>query len=357
MFELSKMERGGRSIQPYRGSLRSRDSSSTRSSDPKERVKDCCRKLVAFMCTQVGVGGLVVGYTIVGAFGFMYIETMSENKEILLVQQTRNTCVQSLWPIAEKYNILNKTQLRIEVDEELLKFQDTLVQSIKRGYNGVSVFSMWTFPAALMFSLSIITMIGYGNLVPRTQIGKGVTVLYAVFGIPLYILYFMNMGKILAQTFKWLYTWLYKCTSDPRNGSNHSDDELEPPKKIIVPSTACLWVIGGYVLTGTIMFAEWERWDYLDSTYFCVTSLCKIGMGDFVPGANIKDSASGNQTKLVINYLYLLLGLGLVAMCYNLMREEVKVKVQELKEDLGQCLEDVRVRAIACCSVRRRIAT
>ena len=46
------------------------------------------------------------------------------------------------------------------------------------------------------------------------------------------------------------------------------------------------------------MFAEWENWEYLDACYFCVTSLCKIGMGDFVPGANLH--ASSNQTKLVI---------------------------------------------------------
>lgn len=40
-----------------------------------------------------------------------------------------------------------------------------------------------------------------------------------------------------------------------------------------------------YLLVGTIMFAEWEGWNYLDSIYFCVTSLLKIGFGDFVPGA------------------------------------------------------------------------
>ena len=36
----------------------------------------------------------------------------------------------------------------------------------------------------------------YGNLVPRTQWGKIVTMMYAVCGIPVYILYFMNMGKV-----------------------------------------------------------------------------------------------------------------------------------------------------------------
>jgi potassium channel subfamily K, invertebrate len=95
---------------------------------------------------------------------------------------------------------------------------------------------------------------------------------------------------------------------------------------------------------GTIMFAEWERWDYLDAAYFCVTSLCKIGIGDFVPGANILDSLDkGNQTKLVINFVYLLLGMGLIAMCYNLMREEVKVKMQEVKRDMKRWLDSLRI--------------
>ena len=73
-----------------------------------------------------------------------------------------------------------------------------------------------------MFTLSVITMIGYGNTVPRlghsngliiftlciiysatiilakfrTEWGKIATMVYALFGIPVYILYFMNMGKV-----------------------------------------------------------------------------------------------------------------------------------------------------------------
>lgn len=41
-----------------RSSVRSRDdsSSSIGSNQNTKRVKDCCRKTVAFMCTQVGVG-------------------------------------------------------------------------------------------------------------------------------------------------------------------------------------------------------------------------------------------------------------------------------------------------------------
>ena len=81
----------------------------------------------------------------------------------------------------------------------------------------------------------------------------------------------------------------------------------------MIPSTACIWVMLGYLFSGTIMFAEWEGWNYLDSTYFCVTSLCKIGLGDFVPGTNsrTKDGQS-NNIKLIINFVYLLGGCGQV---------------------------------------------
>ena len=53
-------------------------------------------------------------------------------------------------------------------------------------------------------------MIGYGRLVPRTEWGKIATIIYACVGIPVYILYFMNMGKVLATILKWAYTKAYR---------------------------------------------------------------------------------------------------------------------------------------------------
>lgn len=220
--------------------------------------------------------------------------------------------------------------------EPCLKFELDL--TLTGGYDGRTNQERWTFPSALMFSLSVFTMIGFGHLVPRTQWGKIATMLYAVVGIPVYVLYFMNMGQVLASCFKWFYCKIVTCAVDARNkdaaatktaitpgsatspvtasvaASAVSHQHKPPPDQmlssatglmeddldsglIIVPSTACLWVWLTYLATGTIMFAEWENWDYLDACYFCVTSLCKIGMGDFVPGANLQ--AAGNQTKLV----------------------------------------------------------
>ena len=64
-----------------------------------------------------------------------------------------------------------------------------------------------------------------------------------------------------------------------------------------------------YLLIGTVIFAECEHWNYLDSAYFCVTSLMKIGFGDLVPGTSDQDgSSSMHEVKLVVNFVYILLG-------------------------------------------------
>lgn len=307
------------------------------------------------MFTQVGVGGVIVGYAICGAFVFQAIELKYDNKGIREVERLRNFTADELWSTTEQFNTLNTTAWVEEVNYFLAVYQANFTEHVRKGYEERTPKEIWNFSTALMFCLSIFSMIGYGNTLPKTTQGKIMTMVYATFGIPLYILYFMNMGKVLASTFKWLYTWFHDCSRDQDkelNGSEEGSTQQLPKsglrKKVIVPSTACLWVISFYIAGGTIMFAEWEGWEYYDSVYFVVISLCKIGFGDMVPGAGAKASEMGNQSKLVINFVFILFGMGLVAMCYKLMREEVREKFREIKEDAKLCLEDVTTKFAKC---------
>ena len=65
-------------------------------------------------------------------------------------------------------------------------------------------------PRSLIPTRSVMSMIGYGDVVPRTEAGKIGVIVYAIFGIPVYILYFMNMGKVFAAVLKWVYTKAYR---------------------------------------------------------------------------------------------------------------------------------------------------
>ena len=49
-------------------------------------------------------------------------------------------------------------------------------------------------------------LLGYGNLTPKTDIGKVMTILYALVGIPLMLLYMTNIGHILGSSFKYTYS-------------------------------------------------------------------------------------------------------------------------------------------------------
>ena len=331
------------------------------------------------MFTQVGVGGLVVSYAFMGAIAFKTIEGKDTNDTNIRVTNMRSAYVTRLWNVTDHLNVLHKDRWYFDVRQLLIEYQHEMAMAIEKGYDARTNEERWTFPSALMFSLSVFTMIGFGHLVPRTNWGKIATMLYAVFGIPVYVLYFMNMGQVLASCFKWFYCKIVRCASEKRDkpphgkdpavtaslgevkqqqlqgrplakaqfqtaveSSNSSTGSSGSEEEIIVPSTACLWVMMLYLLTGTVMFAEWEQWDYLDACYFCVTSLCKIGMGDFVPGNN--PLAAGDQTKLIINFVYLLVGMGVMAMCYNLMKEEVRVRLRDFKSDMLDKLQDVGVR-------------
>lgn len=333
----------------------------------KEKCKDFCRKTIAFMCTQVGVGGLIIAYALIGAASFISIETDEKIHDITYVEEVkkvRDKYATELWVLAEKSNAqdVNETVWQQQMNIKLLDYQNYLVTMIKKGYDGRTIKQIWSFPAALMFCLSIFSMIGYGNMYPRTEWGKATTLLYATFGIPLYILYFLNMGKVLAKTFRWLYGKMHDCCrQDSDMASSSGALSLPNRKKIIVPSSACVWVLFLYILLGSALFAYLERWSFKNAIYFCVTSLCKIGIGDFVPGTSTNatipffrftstDTQSENHTKLIINFVYILLGMALMAMCYQLAREDIRVKFKEISEDLELCLEDLKCRLVQCCS-------
>ncbi len=115
-------------------------------------------------------------------------------------------------------------------------------------------------------------------------------------------------------------------------------DDEEEDGKVTVPISICLILITGYILAGSVLFTLWEDWDLLTGSYFCFITLSTIGFGDIVPGTDMKEWESNE--KLVLCALWLAFGLSLLAMCFNLMQEEVKEKCKWIGRKLGLLRND-----------------
>ncbi|XP_054711246.1 TWiK family of potassium channels protein 18-like [Uloborus diversus] len=476
---------------------------------PDSRCSKCrryCRRVTTFLFSHVGLCGLVVGYSIVGAFTFEALEAGYELEKRRTMLRERETLVSDLWMLTAGSSVLSEINWTSMAIETLQDFETTLVKAVrKEGYDGKDESPLqWTFSGALLYSIIVITTIGYGNIAPKTSWGKVVTVLYAIIGIPLLLLCLSNIGDAMAHSFKFIY-WKVCCylcvrpkkrrkrvplhkpmtlpyhkppvqntihqrpvqsrpvtespnlassstyhtaqshssptissstsspinelqpyipvsasliTSNMNNGhfQGHTRDiplapvitnkyalqedvhvdgqlkllhgndcsavrmdpsiftildskrllwkqdqayqdtnlnmlegddsysqgdmneSLEDDEEVSVPMWLCVALVVGYICGGAVLFTFWEKWNFLDSSYFCFVTLTTIGFGDLVPGTAV--ISDDNQLTLGLCSLYLLFGMALLAMSFNLVQEEVTRSVRCVGKRIGIISDD-----------------
>ena len=138
---------------------------------------------------------------------------------------------------------------RIDCDWPVDIPQRTHVHIISHNNYWVKYFQISTFRFSRLWR--------YGKTAPVTDYGKIVTILYAIVGIPIYILYFQNIGKVFASSFKWAYQNIEKWIEERRRrrGKVTKVDYIhEEDQKFTVPTTACVLVLVSYIAIGFITY-------------------------------------------------------------------------------------------------------
>ncbi|CAB4058781.1 unnamed protein product [Lepeophtheirus salmonis] len=103
-------------------------------------------------------------------------------------------------------------------------------------------------------------------------------------------------------------------------------------EKRSIPLWVCMFWVLSYVAGGAVLFSGWEGWTLLDSSYFCFITLTTIGFGDYVPKTNKRVNA---EVSILFCSLYLLFGMSLLVMTFNLVQDEVIFKVRTVAHKLG----------------------
>jgi hypothetical protein len=142
-----------------------------------------------------------------------------------------------------------------------------------------------------------------------------------------------DITPLPSATVTWKSEHEFYPTVDLTNHRNFDDEDDFDEDEESVPLLVTVFVIPLYLTLGAILFSIWEHWSFLDSFYFCFITLTTIGFGDFVPGAALKVEAE--KEKLISAAAYILFGLVLIAMCVNLMKEQLSQKVKRVANKFG----------------------
>ena len=97
----------------------------------------------------------------------------------------------------------------------------------------------------------------------------------------------------------------------------------------------CVSVLLGYVCLGSYIVSKWEKWRFLDSFYFCFLTLTTISFGDSRAHKTGKLEKFNQRTEWFCSF-YILFGMALTSMFFNILHEEISHRFKRWKRHSGQ---------------------
>lgn len=192
--------------------------------------------------------GLVLVICLYASLGALMFQLLEQHEELRMCEEGRGKYMKELFDLKEglfRYVLYNVTSVemssssnRLNFDEEeknltstslnftsenqmpevvidqmLRDFRDVVLSiEAKYKYFGRDCVenSKWKFFSSLLFSITIITTIGYGHVTPTTWEGQLVCICYAIIGIPIFLLCLANLSSAFGNMFKFIYIQIDK---------------------------------------------------------------------------------------------------------------------------------------------------
>ncbi|XP_050423679.1 TWiK family of potassium channels protein 18-like isoform X2 [Adelges cooleyi] len=314
---------------------------------------DKIREWSRMWLTHVFLLLMAAGYCCVGALIFQAVEGKPKNPQPNVLPDER---FKLLLNIANLMGGLNQSQTSTITDASnyIKKYEAFIHEYAKQKPE-------WNYLNAVYYCGTVFTTIGYGHIVPSTNTGRLITIVYAIFGIPIFLILLADFGKMFTRGIKFLWAFVrrlyytgscrkvrrtapvqevmkgvqmvYDITkfrrpsavfdgipdsqsgypptspSTPALSTYAIDDEFN------LPISVAFVILLIYIVFGAMVFWFEEGWGFFQAFYFVFISMSTIGFGDFVPK---------NQLVMIISIVYLVFGLALTSMCINVVQEKLQ---------------------------------
>ncbi|CAF1009417.1 unnamed protein product [Adineta ricciae] len=168
----------------------------------------------------------------------------------------------------------------------------------------------WQFYDSFYFSTVVLALIGYGHRTLITTRAKIFCILYAMLGIPMWLITFQSAGERLNSLLSHLLSKVKR--SFRMKKTKTTDGEL-----LIMESFLSMVIL----LIGACVFSKYEKWSFFDSFYYGFITLTTIGFGDYVVLQKTDEDRTFIRHAKYFSFCtaFIFLGLTVVASLMNLL--------------------------------------
>ncbi|KAH8271521.1 hypothetical protein KR018_002614 [Drosophila ironensis] len=322
------------------------------------RLRNKCVAHCICLAMLLGFGGLI----------FRYTEGASENIYKCEVRKVKRDFIDNLWDVSHN---MREDDWKSLARQKLRKFEDELNTLAELGLRRFPGQKSWNFVNCFIFCWTVITTIGYGHITPKTKLGRSLTIIYAIIGIPMFLIVLADLGKLFTRSVKFLWAYVRRVyytrscrrirkqqqirdamtgfntvydmairrpsmffgksgedndeesqadaeagrsmgTSHPETPTSPYPETFEVDDEFNLPVSVASLLLISYILLGTAGYVMVEsEWTTLDAFYYVFISMSTIGFGDLVPS---------NPFYVMVSMIYLIFGLALTSMFINVVQ-------------------------------------
>nr|XP_040235781.2 uncharacterized protein LOC120957575 isoform X1 [Anopheles coluzzii] len=153
-----------------------------------------CLLYFAVMVLLCGVGGIA----------FRLTEGTFESQYKCGVKRVKREFIDQLWLSSHNQR---EEDWKLSARNRLRKFEEELQIAFEAGMKTYSGNTAWNFVNGVIYSLTVVSTIGYGHISPSTTTGRALTILYAIIGIPIFLIVLADFGKLFTRGIKFM--WAY----------------------------------------------------------------------------------------------------------------------------------------------------